>query len=729
MRAENPIPVQEAVRPPNRPGAGIPAGEAAITAGGRGRSAPRADIQGLRAVAVLMVLLYHARIPFVSGGFAGVDVFFVISGFLITGLMVRELERTGRLSLPSFWARRARRLLPATALVLAAVSVLTVLLLPQVRWSVTAGDIVAAAFYVINWRLASQSLDYLAQNYAASPVQHFWSLAVEEQFYVIWPVLIVLMAALARRRVWPLRRTLLAGVLAIAVPSLIWSIHLGAGTPSAYFVTTTRAWELGVGAVVALVAVRLRSLGRRLAQALTGAGVLTLIAVALWLPDTLPWPGSAALIPTLATAAVIGAGPAAGAGGAALVLGLRPLQWIGDLSYSLYLWHWPLIVLATAHWENTLTPIHGLLVVAASTVPALLTYRLVESPLHHARFLSGAPWRALTLGAACTAIGLLAGFGLQSAVPGYQAVPAAQRPGAAALRTSPQTAIPRLGTSSITPDPLHAREDLPDLYARKCQDDYVESDVRPCRFGNTVGGSGTVVLIGDSRAAQWSPTLQVLAGQQHWRLITLTKAGCPFADVQIVKGSRGHELAYTSCTDWNDGVRAWLRADPPDLVVTSAFYPYVTSIKGKVQAGPANHQALVDGYHRTWAGLNKTRIPVIALRETPVMGRDVAECVSQHRKALHRCGTLRRKALRTAHILQPAATGLTRSVTVDLTRPGVCPAKVCPAVIGNVLIYRDEHHLTATYARTLAPLLHDTLVGLRKKQFAQGALDQLLPAG
>jgi peptidoglycan/LPS O-acetylase OafA/YrhL len=689
----------------------------------------RADIQGLRAVAVTMVLLYHVGVPFVPGGFAGVDVFFVISGFLITGLMVRELERTGRLSLRDFWARRAKRLLPATAVVLVAVTVLSLVLLPPLRWVVTAGDLAAAAQYAINWRLAGQSLDYLAQGYAPSPVQHFWSLAVEEQFYLVWPLLVLAMATLARRFGWRLRRTLVVGLVLLAVPSLIWSVHRSGADPGAYFVTTTRAWELAVGAAVSLLAVRLVGLKPVVGLVLSWAGLLVLLATTVLLPDSVPWPGWAALIPTLGTAAVLAGGPAAGKAGAAYLLGRAPMRWVGDLSYSLYLWHWPLIVFATLWWTE-LSPAEGLLVVLASFVPAYLTYRLVESPVHLSAVLAKFPIRALALGAACTVVGVAGAGVLWVALPSVKTVPLADRPGAAALNGSLQSGEPERTASSITPDPLVARDDLPDLYRRGCQTGYQVATPAPCLFGDPFSPV-TVALVGDSRAAEWSPALQEVGRQQGWRIITITKAGCPFAEVQILKGRRGATYPYTSCTDWNASVLRLLSTGPdrPAFVLTSDFSPYLTSAGGQLQTGEASRQAMIKGIRASWVALNRVGIPVVALRETPMMSTDVAECVSAHRQDLEACATLRAAAMATAHTLQPAAVGLTSSTTIDLTLSSVCPTSSCPAVIGNVLVYRDRHHLTATYARSLALPLAAALADLRRKNFAAGILNLILPAG
>ncbi|QFG68279.1 acyltransferase family protein [Ornithinimicrobium pratense] len=292
----------------------------------------RGDIEGMRAVAVLMVLLYHAGVPWAAGGFAGVDVFFVISGFLITGLLVAEARREARIDLVAFWARRARRLLPASALVLATTAVLTFLVLPAVRWRETGWDVLTSGLYVVNWRLAARSVDYLAEDAAPSPVQHYWSLAVEEQFYLLWPVLVVVALLLSRRRPARLGVALLVLLLAVVVPSFLWSLHLTRSDPAlAYLVTTTRLWQLGVGAVLALAVTRLERLPGTLAALLAWAGLLAVLAGLLTQGPDLAWPGTAALVPTLGAAAMIAGGTATASPvwAATRILSWAPCRWSG----------------------------------------------------------------------------------------------------------------------------------------------------------------------------------------------------------------------------------------------------------------------------------------------------------------------------------------------------------------------------------------------------------------
>ncbi|HEY0700376.1 MAG TPA: acyltransferase, partial [Micromonospora sp.] len=317
----------------------------------------RGDIEGMRALAVILVLVGHAAPGLLPGGFVGVDVFFVISGFLITGLLVEELDRTGRISLAGFYARRARRLLPAAALVGLVSLLLAVLFLPKVRWADTGWDAVASALYAMNWRLAEQAVDYLAADNSASILQHYWSLAVEEQFYLLWPLLLVVFAGGWRRPGHPRRRLrpmlLVAALVVVAVPSFVWSVVLTQTDPArAYFVSTTRLWELALGGGLALAGARLRRMPAPVAAGVAWASVAAILAAAALLAPDHAFPGYLALLPTLGAAAVIAGGLVPGGAGPERVLGLRPLRATGAVSYSLYLWHWPVLVAAEARFGD-----------------------------------------------------------------------------------------------------------------------------------------------------------------------------------------------------------------------------------------------------------------------------------------------------------------------------------------------------------------------------------------
>jgi peptidoglycan/LPS O-acetylase OafA/YrhL len=357
----------------------------------------RSDIEGLRAVAVLLVLFFHAGLP-PHGGYIGVDIFFVISGFLITGLLLREAESSGRISLSNFYARRAKRLLPAATLVLLTSTVLIQFRAPESQRAIFNLDVVGAAAYFVNWRFAARSVDYLAEDLGRSPILHFWSLAVEEQFYFIWPLLIIASLYLAKK--FGARRSVAttSALCLVLVPSLAWSVWYTKVSPAeAFFVTSTRLWELSAGALLALYQARIKQLPHALSSILGWGGVLLISVAAVMFNEKTVWPSYRAGLPTLGTALVIASGTISKEGRLYRLLSLRPMVWIGAISYSLYLWHWPLVVLGQ-DWLELKGRMWGGALVVASFVPALLSYHFVEQPTRRAPILDKLPAFALSLG-------------------------------------------------------------------------------------------------------------------------------------------------------------------------------------------------------------------------------------------------------------------------------------------------------------------------------------------
>ena len=694
--------------------------------GGSDHGGFRGDIEGLRAVAVIMVLLYHAGAPFLPGGFVGVDVFFVISGFLITALLIKELTATGTISLPRFYARRARRLLPATAVVLVFVALATALLLPRTRWVSTAWDVVTSSLYGINWRLAAQSLDYLAEGEAASPVQHFWSLAVEEQFYLVWPLLLLSTRWARPRRQRPLHVTasLSLGLAVIAVPSLALSIHLTATNAGpAYFVTATRMWELAIGGGIAIGAARFAEIPRQVAATLGWVGLAAVVGTAFILTTATPFPGSVALIPTLGTAAVIASGPAAGPLGPVLVLGLLPMRWIGGLSYSLYLWHWPLIVLAAARLGEPLTLSEGLAVVLATFLPAYLSYRFVEEPVRRARPLVARPKLALRMGLACTLIGVFSGLGLLATTRTAPSIPTASVPLLPAGDPARQAETPKFGAevlgerplghplgaavdevASITPDLLTAKHDLD----KTCRFAGARvTTVRACAHGDP-GSKSRILVLGDSHAQQWMPALKAIAGAENLRVVSHAKVSCPFVQGQVSRGSQ----PYTSCTEWNRNVRRTLAAEArPDLVIlTNRMFAMVEN--GRVLTGRANAAKVADALRSAIREFTDVGVPVAVIRETPLAKVNIPDCVAANTDELTACATPRSQALQGSAQLA-AVRGVKGAHLIDLT-DAICPGDPCAPVVGGVMVWRDDDHLTRTYVQSLVPRLRAVLLPLVK---------------
>lgn len=669
----------------------------------------RSDVEGLRAVAVGLVLLYHAGIPFIPGGFVGVDVFFVISGFLITGQLLSELQNAGTISLTRFYARRAKRLLPAAGVVLVATAMMALFFIPQTRWREIGGDIVASAIYIVNWRFADRSVDYLAEDASPSPVQHFWSLAVEEQFYLVWPLLMLaalLVARVMKRKTLPI---LWIAVGAVVIPSFVWSLIETAYSPArAFFETTTRMWELGIGAAVALAARVWPGLRKSWAVCVGWLGMSAVAASGVLFSSDIQWPGYSAALPVLGAAAVIVAGFSAGKAGPVSILGSRPFCWVGRLSYSLYLWHWPLLVSATAYLGG-LSLWGALVVVGVSVLLAWLTLHLIENPLRYSSLVSRSSQLALSMGANFSLIGVTAGLSLllvvaNSSTEAASFAPTAAR-GATVLGDEPRNdpaGAPVDVVEWMTPRPSQAAADIPRPHADGCQQTFEKSEVIVCEYGDR-DGEVAVAVVGDSKINQWTPALEILAEQNGWRLTTYLKSSCSFALVAIEYDGK----PYEACRSWTRAVLDRLKSDPPDYVLTSQGQSM-----GRDEKGQLTREAMVGGLRALWSELTASGSKVIVIADNPHPDFNVYECVEKNPKQLSRCTFSRdRYATSAAPVQHEAVTGQHGVAIVDLF-DAICPTDRCAPVIGNVLIYRQGSHITATYIYTLTPRLARALTSV-----------------
>ncbi|WP_243056531.1 acyltransferase family protein [Nocardioides sp. SR21] len=669
----------------------------------RGNSRIRGDIEGLRAVATFLVLPYHAGLMLFPGGFVGVDVFFVISGFVITGQLLKESDRDGTVSLLGFYARRAKRLLPASALVLVATAIMTFLWVPRISWKVVGGDIVSSALYVVNFRLADRSVDYLAEDVMPSPVQHYWSLAVEEQFYLLWPILLLLALAVARRTGLRRNAVLVAGLALVAIPSLVWSAHMVVAQPErSYFDTTVRLWEFTIGAFVAIAATRLDRMPRWLGVTLAWTGLAMVLVSARIYDHEMTWPGPAALLPTVGAGLFIAGGVAAASYGPVRLIGNPFMLFIGYLTYSLYLWHWPLLIVAREHYGG-ISVTTGMIIVTLSIIPAWLTFHLLENPLRNSTLLRD-PKAALSVGANATLVGAAAGLTLVVLFANAASPAAGNARGAAVLSSNPASDPVAQVSGAITPNPLEAPEDVPDLYAEGCQVDVNSSEPTSCTYGPD-DAHLTVAVVGDSKAAQWVPAFQVLAEENDWRIETYTKSACQFATVET---SLDGEV-YQTCRDWTDKVLDRLTGDDrPDVVVTAGqrSQGVVGGDDGDLElSGDAMEQAMVD----TWSQLEDAGVQVVVLADTPQTFSEVYACVADHPDDLTACTYDRARGVEASGApTQQAAAEQAGVPFIDLV-DYVCPTAQCPPVIGNVLIYRQGSHLTKTYVETLAPRLDEEL--------------------
>ncbi|VXB53866.1 conserved membrane hypothetical protein [Aeromicrobium sp. 9AM] len=668
----------------------------------------RLDIEGMRAIAVGVVLAFHAGLPWFAGGFVGVDVFFVLSGFLITGLLAREVALTGRVRIGNFWARRVKRLLPASATVLAFSALVTYVWLPITQREDFGGDIVSAALYVVNWRLADRSVDYLAEDVGASPVQHYWSLSVEEQFYVIWPLLMVVVAVVAAKR-WKVGAFGVLGL--VTVTSFAWSVEQSHSNPgTAFFVSTTRIWELGIGALLALSATRVSRLPGAL-RAIGGWGGIAAIAYAtLFFDGSTTWPGVNALVPTLGAALMIASGITAAPYSPQRLLSARPMVWIGGLSYSIYLWHWPMLVAAQAKYPD-LRLRWTVLLMILSIVPAWFCHKLIENPI---RF--GTPFkptsRALGIGAALTALGVGIGFALNAsvAVGTVEKAAPADSPGAAALDDPANAGVVWSDIKAVDkmrPLAFQATKDRPPQYdnRRECQVLDGSSEPVECDFGDRAGAH-TVVIVGDSKMVQWQTALSSIAKDQNWKLVQFAKSACAFADISTGNADGDN------CRAWGKATMARILDMKPDLVIVSNRHGTAAPQHAR-NTSRRSREAMVDGLANYWKRVTDAGIPLVSLEDNPLPPEDrlVYECVARHPQELNRCSFDRKRAIEEsgAPSQRAAAERVPGVKTVDLSGT-ICPDRDrCPAVIGNVLVYRQGSHLTTTFVDSAKPRLSAAL--------------------
>jgi len=695
------------------------AGGATLTKPDHGRTI-RLDIEGMRTIAVGSVLIGHAGVPFAAGGFVGVDVFFVLSGFLITGLLAREVSRTGRVNLGSFWARRMKRLLPASATVLVFSALVAYFWLPITQRKDFGGDIVSAALYVVNWRLAERGVDYLAEDVGQSPVQHYWSLAVEEQFYLVWPILMLVVGIVAARR-WKVGAFAVLGVATVG--SFAYSVQQTADSPAtAYFVSTTRIWELGIGALLALAATRVEQLSA-VARAVGGWIGIAMIAYAVLVFDeSTTWPGGNALVPTVGAALMIASGLRPTPGSPQRLLSLAPMVWIGGLSYSIYLWHWPILVGAQATYPD-LQLRWVVLLMVLSIVPAWLSNRFIEDPIRFGTFFKPTG-RALGLGLALTAVGVGVGFGLGASVSvgGIDEATSSDSPGAAALLDPANAGVDWSAIKSVDemrPLATEAIDDRPAFYdnGSGCQVDDGIAEPKRCDSGDE-SSDRTVVIVGDSKMAQWQPTFATMAKREGWKLVQLTKSSCTFADVDFARENRA------DCRAWGRTVLQDILDLKPDLVIES--HRFIDALPpGANDDEDSTEQAMVDGLTSYWQTLTGAGIPVVTLLDNPSPpNAPVYECVAAAPNDLASCSFELGGAVKASGAVaqRKAAAEVPGVGIMDMTST-VCPdGDRCAAVIGNVLVYRQGTHLTKTFIDTAEPQLAAALF-----EASDGAFGTTLP--
>jgi peptidoglycan/LPS O-acetylase OafA/YrhL len=604
------------------------------------------EIQGLRALAATLVLIFHAK--FVSGGFIGVDIFYVISGFLITGLLLKELNTTGQISLKAFYLRRSKRLLPASFLVLFITGLFAWVVLPPISRGSIGRDLIATTLYISNYLFAWWQNDYQNLNATPSPFIHYWSLAVEEQFYLFWPLFIIALAKLKSAHKF------LIGFSLITITTFVLGVWLTMVAPIwAFYSLPTRAWELSIGALIALLPAL-----RRQSRSLPIFGAIALLISAFWFNERTSFPGAYALLPVLGTAALlssIGSWP-------------KPLKWLasnrisvwlGKISYPLYLWHWPVLILPISLLARDLTISERTIALLTTVILADLTNRYFEDPI---RSRDVSPRRIVMTGITAMALSLLGGIGIANSTT------------SALLIQGKQVALAKV-------------EAKPIIYGNGCHLNYREYVSPKCEFGE-MKSKRTVILYGDSHAAQWFPALEKLALEKGFRLISLTKSSCPSIDVE--RESVG-AFKMSNCVAWRQNVVERISQLKPDLIILSSFEHYAPP------RYPRNvKQWWAAGSIRTYKTLQPLSPKIIYLIDTPLPARNIPDCLATTRA--DKCFAISKNGL----------PQVAKFEVIDPTK-WLCQTS-CPAVVHGNVAYRDASHISVATSLELADSLWQALV-------------------
>lgn len=676
----------------------------------------RSDIDGLRCLSIVLVVAYHAGVGALAGGYVGVDVFFVISGYLITGLLLDELESTGTISIRAFVARRARRLLPLAGLVLATTMAVGALLVSPLDRSRLFEDVRASALFHANWHQAGRAVAYSEATATSDLTTHWWSLSIEEQFYLVWPPILVACAWLVRR--WSksgVSRTLLAVRVVSAfvvgtsfLASVVLTERVG---PEAYYFTHTRLWELGVGALLATylrphreTAIETSGLARESAMSL---GVLAIVASALLFDSTTAFPGSAALLPVLGASLVVVFGSTGRRSAIRSLLSFRPAVAVGRWSYGWYLWHWPAIGLFQLAADEWAPEVDEAVITAVAVVISLgiaaVTYRTVENPIRRSEFLREKTAWSLAVGIVAVALPLGMGTAITSVTNRNDE-----------SNTDPLVAM------VITPE--RAADDEVDLpRSDDCHATIVETPVGTnCVFGDPQGAY-EVVLIGDSHAQHWLPALDALGRTRSWRIHSYTKSACPVFDLPLWNNRL--QRRYTECANWHELVAERVaRLDDPVVIMTNTggYSRLLLDDRGRRVEDPSEFLELWrDGARRASRALLATAARIIRLEDTPWAPEDVPSCLSRRPAASSECDfTVDGVEVGDEEMIEAERSVVSdqgiadRYVFVDPSSI-VCPDDPCRVIDeSGIIVYRDFHHLTQTFSTSVADELGDLLAPL-----------------
>lgn len=682
----------------------------------------RTDIEGLRAVAVLLVVLFHAGVPFLPGGYVGVDVFFVISGFLITGLLIREVKTTGKLSITRFYMRRVRRILPMSTLVLIVTVVLAALWMTEAESRAASAAASAAAVFIANWYFASSSTDYFDSTTHTNPILHYWSLGVEEQFYVIWPLLLIAVIVISKLAGLTIRSIVIIAGIALVVlcaASLWWSVTQSSQEGQwAFFGLHTRLWEMGFGGLLAIFAPRLTRLPRVLYQFIGLFGLALIAYAAVSFSESTVFPGAAALLPVVGSILVISSGLSSVGNPtvAGRLLSTRLMNYVGARSYNLYLWHWPVLVFAAmwsnprafgaaSSWHLTMPFWVATLAICIAFGLTVVTFKTIEQPLRSANFMKK---KASTFtSAAIMILSVLVIAGLITPI----------------LRTNIAHGSPesqslvdqaRIASTEIKSDEFWVERD-PCIGRVKERPERAISrwSNEACTYGDP-NGKIHIALVGDSHADMWLPAFDKIGKSKGWKVTVMTRSSCSILSMSSPEMDQGSDAI--GCHEWASLAFDELKKyGPYDAVVvgrSQAHFPYQVFPGMEPDEVKAVRDRAVGHTRDALEALGTITPQVVILGEPAFAFFDMSACIERSRGETDQCTFDRDKGLRIESQLvlqeEAAIAGLDGNPDVHYLPISdiLCPptdSGQCPAVIdGNYLTSRDGSHVPIRTSRHLA---------------------------
>ena len=713
----------------------------------------RTDIEGLRGISVLVVVLFHLEISLFSGGFVGVDVFFVISGYLLTSLFFKEIEREKFVNVFAFFSRRVRRLLPASVLTVFGTVLIGWLVLSPFALEELIKDAFAASTYSMNFRLVHQATDYLGSQSSPSIFQHYWSLAVEEQFYLIWPFVF---AGLAKFKISREQIGILMGIL-ITISFGFSVIQTEQNEIWAFFMLPTRAWEMALGALIACYKDQILLLNEKLIEILSFIGLASILIPCVLYDDFTLYPSWRAAFPVIGTALIISCAGST----ISKILSFKVFTSIGKYSYGWYLWHWPLICLAKRYYYQQ----NDLLVSSIASVVAffmaVISYKVIEKPIRELKVFSTRPQKGVVLGIFLTGLSvlvLLVAFYTrpistiqlsssqnETSIPEVSSSDSSEgifESSTASEDLANSTPVPDImsgdsqddqeieNPTNVTPVPENMNEYLqehqqrladgaqlqvlPDYVGLGGADPKVYSDGQGCHVGvagrtsplcdyGDTSANRTMVLFGDSHAASWFPLFDQFSREKGWRLLSRTKSSCFVEDLRFPL--YGTDLEYAECFDWKNSVANELQENPVDLVIVVTKRKDVEILRDQFSV-----EEWQSGLVSTLNSFRSVSSDVVLVGATPLLNNHARECITSYPNNLDFCHGKFEDVVPSdyqALEIQSADDAQVKYLpTIDL----VCTDVFCPVVVGNNVVYRDRQHLTKDFVLELKNLISITLL-------------------